>query len=131
MFIYNSKYRRTQMSKRGSESLHVNKEILEIINKELKQEGVIRKTAELFGVLSDPTRVKIILALSKAELCVGDLAKIAGVSDSAASHQLRVLRNLGLVDYRKEGKLAFYSLSDEHMEKILEQSIDHVSELEQ
>jgi DNA-binding transcriptional ArsR family regulator len=118
------------MGERKPESLHVSKKVLDGISRELKQEGVIRKTAELFGVLSDPTRVKIILALSKAELCVGDLAKIAGVSDSAASHQLRVLRNLSLVDYRKEGKQAFYSLSDEHMEKILEQSMDHVSELE-
>jgi DNA-binding transcriptional ArsR family regulator len=62
-------------------------------------------------------------------LCVGDLAYIVGASDSAVSHQLRILRNLGLVDHRKEGKLALYSLSDEHLERILEQSLDHVSEL--
>ncbi len=94
----------------------------------LKPEGIIRKTAELFGVLSDPTRVKIILALSEAELCVGDLAYIVGASDSAVSHQLRTLRNMGLVDHRKEGKLTLYSLSDEHLKTILEQSLAHVSE---
>ena len=94
----------------------------------LRQESNIRKTAELFGVLSDPTRVKIILALSKVELCVGDLASIVGASDSAVSHQLRSLRNMDLVDHRREGKLTLYSLSDEHLKTILEQSLAHVSE---
>jgi DNA-binding transcriptional ArsR family regulator len=98
------------------------------INAALKQESTIRKTAELFGVLSDPTRVKIIIALSKAELCVGDLAYIVGASDSAVSHQLRTLRNMDLVEHRREGKLALYSLSDEHLKTILEQSLAHVSE---
>ena len=111
------------------EAQHARKAQIEKIGAALKSESIIRRTAELFGVLSDPTRVKIILALSKAELCVGDLAHIVGASDSAVSHQLRVLRNLGLVDHRKEGRLAYYSLSDEHLERILEQSLDHVSEL--
>jgi ArsR family transcriptional regulator, lead/cadmium/zinc/bismuth-responsive transcriptional repressor len=98
------------------------------INSVLKQESTIRKTSELFAVLSDPTRVKIILALSTAELCVGDLAYIVGASDSAVSHQLRILRNMDLVDHRREGKLTLYSLSDEHLKTILEQSLAHVSE---
>ena len=110
------------------EWMHASKAQVEKISAVLKPEGIIRRTAELFGVLSDPTRVKIFLALSQAELCVGDLARLVGVSDSAVSHQLRILRNMGLVDYRKEGKMAFYSLSDEHLERILEQSLDHVSE---
>ncbi len=94
----------------------------------LRREADIRRTAELFRVLSDPTRVKIILALSRAELCVGDLASVVGASDSAVSHQLRILRNMGMVDHRKEGRLALYSLSDEHLKKILQQSLAHVSE---
>jgi DNA-binding transcriptional ArsR family regulator len=110
------------------EGMHASKAEIAKISAVLKPEGIIRRTAELFGVLSDPTRVKIFLALSQAELCVGDLARLVGVSDSAVSHQLRILRNMGLVEYRKEGKLAFYSLSDEHLERILEESIDHVSE---
>ncbi|RJP30787.1 MAG: transcriptional regulator [Actinobacteria bacterium] len=108
--------------------LHAGKTELARVNAVLKPEGTIRKTAELFGVLSDPTRVKIILALSRAELCVGDLASVVGASDSAVSHQLRILRNLGLVAHRRDGKLALYSLSDEHLEKILKESIEHVSE---
>jgi DNA-binding transcriptional ArsR family regulator len=115
---------------KSRERLRATKAQIAEIGSALKQESTIRKTAELFGVLSDPTRVKIILALSKAELCVGDLAYIVGASDSAVSHQLRTLRNMGLVDHRKEGKLALYSLSDEHLERILEQSLDHVSELQ-
>ena len=107
---------------------HASRDQVEKIVAGMRSEGVIRRTAELFRVLSDPTRVKIVYALSKAELCVGDLAHMVGASDSAVSHHLRILRNMGLVDYRKEGKLAFYSLSDEHLERILEQSLDHVSE---
>lgn len=94
----------------------------------LHPEELIRRTAELFAVLSDPTRVKLIHALSRAELCVGELAELAGVSDSAVSHQLRILRNLDLVSYRREGKKAVYSLSDEHLKRILEQSLAHVKE---
>jgi DNA-binding transcriptional ArsR family regulator len=109
--------------------LHATKDQIAQVNAVLKPEGAIRRTAELFGVLSDPTRVRIILALSKAELCVGDLAQVVSASDSAVSHQLRILRNLGLVEYRKEGKLALYSLSDEHLERILKESLDHVSEM--
>ena len=108
--------------------LHISEKEAEKIISGMKSDDIIRRTTELFGVLSDPTRVRIFLALSQAELCVGDLARLVGVSDSAVSHQLRILRNMGLVDYRKEGKLAFYSLSDEHLERILEQSLDHVSE---
>lgn len=94
----------------------------------LEPEDVIRRTAELFGVLSDPTRLKIINVLSRAELCVGDIAKTVEVSDSAVSHQLRVLRNMKVVEYRREGKMAMYSLKDKHIRKILEQSLGHVQE---
>jgi ArsR family transcriptional regulator len=110
------------------EKLHATKAQIARADSALKPESTIRRTAELFGVLSDPTRVKIILALSKAELCVGDLAYIVGASGSAVSHQLRFLRNMGLVDHRKEGKLVLYSLSDEHLKTILQQSLAHVSE---
>lgn len=82
----------------------------------------------MFGVLSDPTRVKTILAIADNEMCVGDIADVVGVSDSAVSHQLRILRNMRIVEYRREGRMAFYSLRDEHIKKILEQSLDHASE---
>ena len=91
-------------------------------------EEMIRRTANLFKVLGDPTRVKIISALSKETLCVGDIADLVGVSDSAVSHQLRILRNMGIVEYSKEGKNVIYSLQDDHIKKILEQSLDHAAE---
>lgn len=94
----------------------------------IESEELIRRTSELFGVLSDSTRVKIIMSISRRELCVGDIAREVGVSDSAASHQLRVLRNMRMVDRRREGRLSFYSLRDEHIKSILEQSLRHVSE---
>lgn len=110
------------------ERLRASQEEIESISARMQPESIMRRTAGLFAVLSDPTRLKIILALSAHELCVGDLAFIVGASDSAVSHQLRILRNMDLVDHRREGKLTLYSLSDEHLKTILEQSLAHVSE---
>jgi ArsR family transcriptional regulator, lead/cadmium/zinc/bismuth-responsive transcriptional repressor len=84
--------------------------------------------AESFSVLGDPTRVKLISALMGAELCVCDLACLLGVSQSAASHQLRLLRAMRMVKYRKEGRVVYYSLDDEHIENLLLQGLEHVAE---
>jgi DNA-binding transcriptional ArsR family regulator len=92
------------------------------------KEDIAKRTANLFKVLGDPTRVKIISALAGEDLCVGDIADLVGASDSAVSHQLRILRNMGIVEYSKEGKNVIYSLQDDHIRKILEQSLDHAAE---
>jgi len=84
--------------------------------------------AEAFKVLSDPTRVKILFALSKAELCVCDLSALLGMNESAVSHHLRLLRALKLVTYRREGRMAYYSLDDEHIEKLFQQGLEHIQE---
>ena len=76
---------------------------------------MVHALAETFRALSDPTRIRIILALSRQELCVCDLARILGLTGSAVSHQLRLLRGQRLIKYRREGKIAYYSLDDEHM----------------
>jgi len=89
---------------------------------------VVHALAETFRVLSDPTRIRIIAALSRDGLCVCDLAKILGLTGSAVSHQLRLLRGRRLVKYRKEGKAAFYSLDDEHISSLFAQGIRHVQE---
>lgn len=94
----------------------------------LKSEEAIQRAAELFATMGDPTRVKIIYALSREELCVCDIAAIVGASDSAVSHQLRVLRNMRLVKYRKEGKMAYYCLGDDHVKELLEVGLRHVNE---
>lgn len=71
----------------------------------------VRNAADLFGALADPSRLKILLALSHDELCVGDVSHVVGLSVSATSHQLPLLRNMSLVNYRTDGKMAYYSLS--------------------
>jgi DNA-binding transcriptional ArsR family regulator len=85
------------------------------------------RLAETFKALSDPTRVRIISALSHAELCVCDLAASLGMSQSAISHQLRLLRTLRLVKRDKRGRMVYYSLDDDHIEMLFRGGLDHVS----
>lgn len=89
----------------------------------------ITRVTDIFKILADPTRARIVFALSQAELCVCDLAALVGISISAVSHQLRLLRSLGLVKFRKEGRLAYYTLSDEHVEELLGDALVHVEHL--
>jgi DNA-binding transcriptional ArsR family regulator len=84
--------------------------------------------ADTFKVLGDPTRVRILDALSRSELCVQDIAKAVGQSESAVSHQLRLLRGTRLVRARRDGRLVFYSLDDHHIVKLFEQGLKHVQE---
>ncbi|MFB0546610.1 MAG: ArsR/SmtB family transcription factor [Anaerolineae bacterium] len=83
------------------------------------------RLAETFKALSDPTRLRIVSVLAHAELCVGDIAAVLGMTQSAISHQLRVLRNLRLVKKRKEGRQVYYSLDDEHIYSLFKQGLDH------
>jgi ArsR family transcriptional regulator, lead/cadmium/zinc/bismuth-responsive transcriptional repressor len=89
-----------------------------------EQEAV--QLAETFKALADPTRVRLIAALSHTELCVDDLATLLAMSQSAVSHQLRLLRNLNLVQYRKEGRHVFYRLDDDHVLELFERSREHL-----
>ena len=84
--------------------------------------------AELFKVFGDSTRIKILYALFEAELCVCDISKLLGLTQSAVSHQLRVLKGSRLVKFRKEGKTVFYSLADDHVRKIVAQGMEHINE---
>jgi ArsR family transcriptional regulator len=84
--------------------------------------------AETFRTLGDPTRVRMLDALSQSELCVCDLATLIGLSESAVSHQLRLLRNLRLVKARREGRMVFYSLDDRHIITLFRQGLRHVQE---
>jgi DNA-binding transcriptional ArsR family regulator len=88
----------------------------------LPVEKIISLT-DIFKILGDSTRAKILLALSKDELCVCDIAHVLGISLSAVSHQLRLLRNLGLVKYRNVGRMAFYSLDSGHIMKLVKEGI--------
>lgn len=84
--------------------------------------------AELFKIFGDSTRVKILYALFEAELCVGDLANLLGLTQTAVSHQLRILKSSKLVKSRKDGKIVFYSLADGHVYSIINQGMEHVEE---
>ncbi len=84
--------------------------------------------AEIFKVLGDPTRVKIVNALSREELCVYELSSLLDISQSAVSHQLRLLRNLKIVKGRKRGKKVFYSLADDHVTRLFREGLEHVME---
>jgi len=85
--------------------------------------------AELFKALGDESRVKIAYALSREELCVHDLAALLGLSVSAVSHHLRLLRGMRLVKHRREGKRVFYSLDDDHVAGLIRQSLDHLTHI--
>jgi ArsR family transcriptional regulator, lead/cadmium/zinc/bismuth-responsive transcriptional repressor len=85
----------------------------------------IRRVAETFGILSDPTRARIVYALALEELCVRDVAAVAGLSMSAASYHLKRLRDRGVVGYRKEGQMVYYHLSDDRLRALLESGVGH------
>lgn len=104
-------------------------EKIEKIKKILPQDELIFEMAELFKVFGDSTRMKIISALLEDELCVGDIAVLTNSTPSAISHQLRVLKQAKLVKYRKEGKIVYYSLDDEHVREIYEKGREHVEEV--
>ncbi|RMI01336.1 MAG: transcriptional regulator [Calditrichaeota bacterium] len=106
----------------------VDGEKVERVHAALPEDREIAALAETFKVLGDPTRLRIVLALAMEELCVCDLAALIGVSVSAISHQLRQLRQMRLVKYRKNGKMVFYSLDDEHIEHIIAEAQTHVRE---
>lgn len=105
----------------------VHKDSVEFVLDNALNDDSIINLAELFKAFGDPTRIRILHALSLKELCVCDIAAIVNISHSATSHQLRYLRNLKLVKFRKEGKVVYYSLNDSHVVNVLNQGIEHVS----
>jgi len=86
-----------------------------------------QRLAETFKVLGDPTRVRILSALAMGELCVGEIAEALSMTQSAISHQLRILRALRLVKFQKRGRSVFYSLDDEHIERLFQEGLNHVT----
>ena len=109
------------------EELHP--ETIHRVQEKLPQDEVLYDLAELFKIFGDSTRVKILYALLEAEeLCVCDIASLMDVTQSAVSHQLRVLKNSKLVKFRREGKTVYYSLADGHVARILSQGMEHICE---
>lgn len=88
--------------------------------------GEVQRLAEIFGAMADPTRIRILAALTGGERGAGELAEMLGLTPSAVSHQLRLLRNLRLVRKRRDGRHAYYALDDDHVVQLLRQGLEHV-----
>ena len=106
----------------------VHGDVIQRVQTQLPPDEQLYDLAELFKIFGDSTRVKILYALLESELCVCDIAKMMEVSQSAVSHQLRVLKNSKLVKFRREGKTVYYSLADDHVIHILAQGMEHILE---
>ena len=102
--------------------------LIEDLKKSMESQEVIDKLSRTFGVFSDPTRTRIVFALSRAELCVAEISLILEMSHSAISHQLRALKDLDLIRCRKDGRKSFFSLNDEHIENLFKEGLEHVLE---
>ncbi|MFW6266494.1 MAG: ArsR/SmtB family transcription factor [Halanaerobiales bacterium] len=110
------------------EVFNPNEKIVEILKSKQLDDETVNQLADLFKTMANPTRIKIIYSLRQRELCVCDITEILGMSPSAVSHQLRVLRNMKLVKYRKEGRSVYYSLNDDHVLALFTQGLEHVLE---
>lgn len=108
--------------------LHVHEDTVKQVTGQMPPDETLYDLAELFKVFGDSTRIKILYALFEAELCVCDIAQLLGLTQTAVSHQLRVLKNNKLVRFRRDGKTVFYSLADDHVRRIIGQGMEHISE---
>ena len=119
--------RNTELPSCSSNVVH--EEIVVRVKEEMPQEENLYDLAELFKVFGDTTRVKILYALFAAEMCVCDIAALLNMSQSAISHQLRVLKQARLVKFRRQGKVVYYSLDDDHVKQIFDQGLTHINDL--
>ena len=108
--------------------IYLTEDIVEKIEEKMPPEEEMQDLEEFFKVFGDATRLKILNVLLCSEMCVYDIATVLGMSQSAISHQLRVLKQMDLVKNRREGKTIFYALADNHISTILSQGLDHIEE---
>jgi len=107
----------------------IHEDIVDKARESMPVEETLYDLAELFKVFGDTTRIKILCALFESEMCVCDISALLGMNQSAISHQLRVLKQARLVKYRKDGKVVYYSLDDEHVKQIFDQGLVHINEM--
>ncbi|MDE6951641.1 MAG: metalloregulator ArsR/SmtB family transcription factor [Lachnospiraceae bacterium] len=110
------------------EQIFIHEELVEKVNKEMPKEEELYDLAELFKVFGDSTRIRILFVLFEAEVCVCDLAEVLHMTQSAVSHQLKILKQAKLVSARREGKSVFYALADDHVRTIIAQGREHIEE---
>lgn len=106
----------------------IHQDVVNAVKEKMPDEENLYDLAELFKVFGDTTRIKILYALFTSEMCVCDIAAVLGMTQSAISHQLRILKHARLVKYRKEGKVVYYSLDDDHIKQIFDQGLNHINE---
>lgn len=116
------------MSEYSCAFLCVHEAVVERMRQQLPAEEHLLQLADLFKVFGDGTRIRILFVLLEAEVCVCDLAALLGMTQSAVSHQLRILKQARLIKARREGKTIFYSLADSHVSMLLKQGMEHVCE---
>jgi DNA-binding transcriptional ArsR family regulator len=109
----------------------INKDAVNTVRSQMLSSRLVTDTAEIFKVLGDPTRMRLLYALAQRELCVYDLSAVLGMTQSAISHQLRVLRSARLVRYRKVGRVVYYALADAHVTQFIDVGVDHARESQQ
>ena len=117
-----------QQTIRSSEAMPGSEALRDRVMKDMPDEESLYDLAELFKVFGDTTRIRILYVLFEAEMCVCDIAQILNMTQSAISHQLRVLKQARLVRNRREGKQIYYSLADDHVRTIIGQGMDHIEE---
>lgn len=106
----------------------IHEDVVESVSAKMIEMEKIKELADFFKVFGDSTRLRILYALSLSEMCVCDIAAVLGISQSAVSHQLKVLRQMRLVKYRRDGKVIYYSHDDEHITEIFRQGFEHINE---
>ena len=106
----------------------VHNQIIEAVKEKMPAEELLNELADFYKVFGDATRIKILCVLPRSEMCVCDLAEMLGMTQSAISHQLRVLKQMKLVKNRREGKAVYYSLADGHIQNIISQGMEHIME---
>lgn len=102
--------------------------VIEAVKANMPEEETLYDLADFFKIFGDTTRIKILYVLFQSEMCVCDIAQLLNMTQSAISHQLRVLKQMKLVKFRREGKIVFYSLSDGHIKTIINQGLEHINE---
>lgn len=110
------------------DTLQIHEEVIRKVLEKIPEEEVLADLADFFKVFGDTTRIKMLCVLFQSEMCVCDLAAALGMSQSAISHQLRLLKQMKLVKNRRDGKTVYYSLADSHIQTIMDQGMEHISE---
>jgi ArsR family transcriptional regulator len=111
------------------DTTEIHEDLLKIVNETMPEETELYDLAELFKVFGDSTRIRILFVLFEAEVCVCDLAEVLHMTQSAISHQLKILKQSRLVKSRREGKSVFYSLADDHVRSMIDQGREHIEEV--